>query len=243
MTEEGTIWEKNPGLIDRVWGSAMIGITLPEVSRKLDEFKLWGAALSVSRTGEMYNYYEERSDVEGGIERFKKVCDATQKFWNQAQEINPTLYQELVKARDRKGGGKNEPENVPASFADKVTPVATPWGWAIPRLDLEVGVPAEELLKESLKKSETPEELLGNYAERLLQTKSLGIEKIMDFLLKKHIMEEQNNQGMYFEVIDAIAKNNKELMGVMILAYSNRKKDTEPPGWVSIMTDYSKRLS
>jgi hypothetical protein len=238
MAEVGRFWERHPRLLKLVWGTTE---PVPSVDRE-KEFLLLAAALGIARPLNMLKYYSHPSnasgrDIDWAIGRFKQVSNLTNDLLNHAQKVNPELNNQFVpKYRDGRAG-KYEPQNVPESYYYECPFVSTPAGWAGPRLLALAGEDQQQVLDDSLQESTNPAIFLCVLAENVYST-GVASEEIIDLVLKRHIMEEQNTKSMYLELLRTMAVTSPELYRATLDLYESKICDKKQPGWVSIMTEY-----
>jgi len=101
-----------------------------------------------------------------------------------AKDLNPRLYAQLImpvarKYGEKPGEGRFDPDLVPNSFDAEMSPLTTPWGYAIPRVIIEeMGrgkgnlertsariLKALHMIDDKVRSSKTPIELLVKLAE------------------------------------------------------------------------------
>lgn len=136
---------------------------------------------------------------------------------SRAEELNHDLHEQLTQPVKRLPGelpkeGLN-PEFTPTNFKQEMSPLSTPWGYALPRVVIEqMGrgknnenrteiriLRALDIIDEAIEVSETPSQLLVNIAERVIMEKA-GPKAVLSHMLSKNILLEEGCETMFEEI-------------------------------------------
>lgn len=152
-----------------------------------------------------------------------------------AKDLNSKLYKLLTTSVPRLENelpGRNfKPELIPESFAKEISPLSTPWGYAIPRVIIEeMGrgknnsdrtperiLRALNLVDKAVKSSETPIELLINLSESVSKLDA-DPKAVLSHTLASGILLEEGCKTMFNEVkqlIDKSAPTLRKVYGAM----------------------------
>jgi len=141
-----------------------------------------------------------------------------------ARDINPKLHKLLTTSVPRLENelpGRNfKPELIPESFAKKMSPLSTPWGYAIPRVIIEeMGrgknnsdrtperiLKALNLVDKAVESSETPIELLVNLSESVSKLDA-DPKAVLSHTLALGIPQEEGCKIMFNEIKQRIDKS------------------------------------
>jgi hypothetical protein len=248
MAVSERLWTRNPELLRQIWGTAMAGHELPPGLEKEGLFYVLAAASGIATPDGMWKYYTENPAPEGQngidwmIDRFKKVNLLTQWMWARAEVINPKLYELLTLPVQRKREpGIYDKGNVPKSYHKFIPPVSTPTGWAAPRMFLLLKPPLNTVVDKCLVASSAPQMLLAVLAENIY---AMGIDSksIIELVLKKHILDEQNNPEMYFDVIDQLQIHAPRMWQNLMPQIDIGMNLLQKPGWVHILNMYYAKI-
>ncbi len=128
----------------------------------------------------------------------------------------PGLYQLLTSSVPRLPNepmGYHEADIVPESHQTEMSPLSTPWGYALPRVFIEIAgrgqerspdkyLKALDMLNEAVQKSNTPVELLANLSETAIKS-GVTAEKILGHIFAPGILEEENCITMFNQIADS----------------------------------------
>lgn len=137
-----------------------------------------------------------------------------------AKDTNPALYDQLRRAVPRlpnEPPGKVDAKHVPKSFQAEMSPLSTPWGYALPRVLIEeMGrgekridrtparmMKALELIDAIVPMCKTPIELIVKLSEEVANDKA-DPKMVLYHLLSDDILKEENCSTLFKEVIDEI---------------------------------------
>ncbi len=146
-------------------------------------------------------------------------------FWygyisREIEHYNPELYQEFKKAADRmddEPAGKFEIQSVPDNYTETMAPINALPGFSLPRMliDQMQSSGKEEIqdklvkglrvLENSIKKSQSPSELMARTAEDFVGT-GANMDKIIKQILGQGWMDEHNAYSMLNEGMVALKK-------------------------------------
>lgn len=141
---------------------------------------------------------------------------------DQAKSLNPRLYWQLKKSVDRtEFDGTHSMEFVPTSHRRRMSPLSTPWGYAIPRVLIEkIGrnKPNPNKIQSALKtidqtiiNSQTPVEFVVKLSENLAQSHT-SAKAILSHLLCSEILKEENCRQIYRQIIQEMRKSAPKLI-------------------------------
>jgi len=141
-----------------------------------------------------------------------------------ARDINPKLHKLLTtpvpRLEDELPGRNFKSELIPESFAKEMSPLSTPWGYAIPRVIIEeMGrgknnsdrtperiLRALNLVDKAVKSSETPIELLVNLSESVSKLDA-DPKAVLSHTLVSGILQEEGCKAMFNEIKQQIDKS------------------------------------
>lgn len=132
-------------------------------------------------------------------------------------EANPELHRQLTTPAKRLAGepiGVHESGAVPISHQTEMSPLSTPWGFALPRVFIEQAGrganrswerydKAIDLLDEAIAQSTTPIELLARLSE-LVVTADADPMSVLSHIFEPGILEEENCRTMYNQIAEAV---------------------------------------
>jgi len=141
-----------------------------------------------------------------------------------ASRVNPELYNLLVSSTVRlpdEPVGYFEPGTVPESHFSEMSPLSTLWGYALPRVFIEIagrgdGRTAEryfqamDTVEKVAKVSKDPIELLARLSEAAYES-GVDPKEILGHTLEPGILKEENCRTMYREVIAALREKAPRL--------------------------------
>ena len=160
-------------------------------------------------------------------------------FWfgfikRETERLNPALYQQLMNPTQRLKSepvGKYEPESVPPSHTEQMSPMGTLVGYALPRVFIEqLGTNSEDVSRDEVKArlmrgldiletaipaAETPLDLLCLVSEEV--AKEVGPQKVLYHALSPGWLEEHGAETMFNEAKTVMANKAPQLWE----AYSN----------------------
>lgn len=142
----------------------------------------------------------------------------------EASGVNPALHNLLNSPTPRLPGepvGYFEPGTVPETHFSEMSPLSTLWGYALPRVFIEMAgrgdnrtaeryFQAMDTLEETVKTSSSPVELLAKLSEAAY-TSGIAPKAILGHTLEPGILKEENCRTMYLEVIFSLKENAPNL--------------------------------
>ncbi len=139
-----------------------------------------------------------------------------------AKQLNPELYQQLSDPVLRKFNepmGRHEKGRIPKSHKTFMSPLSTLYGYALPRVFLEIAgrgkkrnkeryLHAIKLFESSVKVSHTPTELLARLtnAARWNEKARIRTTVLLDHVLPAGVLKEEHNVSQYREVVEMLQK-------------------------------------
>ena len=158
--------------------------------------------------------------VDWTIERYLECNFVWGYILDVAEQLNPELYQQLSDPVLRKFDepmGKHEQGRIPKSHKTFMSPLSTLYGYALPRVFLEIAgrgkhrtqeryLYAMEQLESAVKVSHKPTELLArltNAAQSNEMTRVRAV-KLLDHVLPAGIVKEENNVSQCREVVEML---------------------------------------
>jgi len=148
-----------------------------------------------------------------------------------AEDLNPNLHSLLTtpvqRLENEKPGRSFKPELIPESFATEMSPLSTPWGYAIPRVIIEeIGrgennsdrtpkriLKALSLIDKTVKSSKTPVELLVKLSESVTQLDA-DPKAVLSHTLADGILKEEGCKTMFAEIKHRIDRFAPVLRGL-----------------------------
>ncbi len=142
-------------------------------------------------------------------------------FLDPAEELNPALYQQLTTSVPRIPGeavGFYEEGAVPDSHEVEMSPLSTPWGYALPRILIaQFGKRGEDreayrmlrgikMASKMIAESSTPVQLLTKLAEAYSQM-GAHPDEVLSHVLSPGILAEENCKTLFKEVVRDLEKN------------------------------------
>lgn len=132
-------------------------------------------------------------------------------------ESKPKLYRQLTASVQRLPGepiGVHESGAVPLSHQTEMSPLSTPWGFALPRVFIEQAgrnqhrnwdryEKAITLLDEAISQSTAPIELLANLSELVVKADADPM-SVLSHVFEPGILEEENCRTMYNQIAEAV---------------------------------------
>jgi hypothetical protein len=250
-------WSDGSQLLLEIYGTAFMGSRMPEGEDKKELFYMLAAALAIATPDGLWKYCAENEAPGGGnrqewmIKRFKRVRNMTKMIWSRAKKY-PDLAKNLCSPVNRPAKvDEIEKGNVPERYRKEVAAVATPAGWALPRLlILYLGDKATawrvnemvSILDNSLRETKTskPAELLCHMAEHIFES-GADIDEMMGVILKESQLKDQQNREQYFEVIDLMPNESSGLWQEANRVYKNWPLEKKKSGWVRILDEYERQ--
>ncbi|MEK7536375.1 MAG: hypothetical protein AAB559_01160 [Patescibacteria group bacterium] len=146
-----------------------------------------------------------------------------------ARENNLELYSQLIQPVPRLE--KEEPRKdldrqfIPANFYIQMSPLSTPWGYALPRIAIEqMGrennnkdrsqekiLKAVDTISRAVKKSRTPIDLLINLGEMIIEDQSVNSKAVLAHILSQSILIEEGCKTIFRQIKDKIDLKNSNL--------------------------------
>lgn len=141
-----------------------------------------------------------------------------------ARDLNPELYTLLttpvVRLEGEKPGREFKPELIPSNFYKEMSPLSTPWGYALPRVVIEEMGRGENnkdrtqkrllkslsMIDKGVKTSKTPVELLVNLAEQASKLDA-NPSAVLSHTLANGILVEEGCKTMFDEIKAKIDKS------------------------------------
>jgi len=157
------------------------------------------------------------------------------------REPNSDLYQQLTSPVPRlpnEPDGQHPTHNVPESHKDEMSPMSTPWGYALPRIVIEqMGrgkdnrertqeriLRALDIVDESVPHCKTPIELTVKLSEAVSRADA-DPKMVLYHLLSAEILHEENCPSMFRQIIAEIEKNAPVLSRTYsLMSKTERKK-------------------
>lgn len=181
--------------------------------------RLLGIFHACPRPDEVMDEYDTPERPERTFERYFS-CNAWHEWaiLGQSKRLNPELYDLLVTPVPRLPGepvGVYEPKAVPPSHKYQMSPLSTPWGYALSRVLIEQFGRDEncsgarineglEILTEVIQMSQTPIELLANLAEIVTTRGQADPTEVLNHILAPGILNEENCRTMFREIVDML---------------------------------------
>lgn len=152
-----------------------------------------------------------------------------------AKDLNPDLYRQLTTPTPRiegeKPGREFKPELIPDNFYKEMSPLSTPWGYALPRVIIEEMGRGENnkdrtqkrilkslnLIDKTVKSSKTPIELLVKMSEAVVKLDA-NPKDVLSHVLANGILIEEGTKTMFDEIksrIDRFAPVLRETYNAM----------------------------
>ncbi len=160
--------------------------------------------------------------VDWTIERYLECNFVWGHILDISKQLNPELYRQLSESILRKFDepvGKHEKGHIPKSHKTFMSPLSTLYGYALPRVFLEIAgrgkkrnkeryLYAMEQLESAVKISHSPTELLARltHKARFNEVARTRTVKLLDHVLAAGILGEENNISQYREVIEMLEK-------------------------------------
>lgn len=173
--------------------------------------------------------YDTPEKPERTFERYFS-CDAWHEWaiLGQSRRLNPSLYKQLTTPVPRLPGepvGFFEPDAVPPSHQYEMSPLSTPWGYALSRVLIEQFGRDESctgdrittglaMLVEVIPDSNSPIELLTKLAQKVTSEGQATAETVLSHILSPGILKEENCRTMYLEIADSLKHNAPQLWQV-----------------------------
>ena len=147
-----------------------------------------------------------------------------------ARDLNPELFKQLTSPVKRlegeKPGREFKPELIPSNFYEEMSPLSTPWGYALPRVVIEeMGrgennkdrtqkriLKALNLVDKAVKVSKSPEELLVKLSE-LVSKADANPKAVLSHVIANGILVEEGTKTMFEEIKHRIGKSAPILRG------------------------------
>lgn len=138
-----------------------------------------------------------------------------------AKDLNPELHKQLTTSVTRLEGevpGKEfRPDLVPSNFHEEMSPLSTPWGYALPRVVIEeMGrgtdrnqkriLKSLSLIDKAVKTSKTPNELLVKLAEQVSK-QDANPKAVLSHVLSNGILVEEGCRTMFRDIKQEIDKS------------------------------------
>ncbi len=141
-----------------------------------------------------------------------------------ARDLNPELHKQLTVSVPRlegeKPGKQFKPEFIPDNFYEEMSPLSTPWGYALPRVVIEeMGrgennkdrtqkriLRALNVVDKAVKSSKTPVELLVRMAEQVSKLDA-DPKAVLSHVLANGILVEEGCKTMFDEIKAKIDKS------------------------------------
>lgn len=253
-------WTARQEELERIYGSGdpkLFNQISVETEREVA--MVWSAIAGMPKPESFIGYHADSEKGKGlkwVNERFEKVMTVTQIIWEHSLTNNAWLYEDLTQPTGRRNDiivdENYEPQSVPKKHPREITPTSTPAGWAAPRVlllliedeNFQIVKPIEETFKvldESIIESRTGAIFLATLSGKV-HNEGVDAIKIIDLVLKHHILREQNNIEMYFDVIDYLTVRAPDLYKAVIAEYERTNKvDDLASGWVKILNRYFDR--
>lgn len=136
----------------------------------------------------------------------------------------PGLYQQLTASVKRLLGepmGYHEDNTVPEFHKSEMSPLSTPWGYALPRIFIEQSGRGKErnwerydkaldILDEAIYLSDTPIELLANLG-KLAVDGDAKVDAVVNHIFEAGILDEENCRTMYNQIAEMIQQKAPKL--------------------------------
>ena len=141
-----------------------------------------------------------------------------------AKDLNPELYEQLTapvaRLEGEKPGKEFKPEFIPSNFFEQMSPLSTPWGYALPRVVIEeIGrgennkdrtqkriLKALNIIDKVVKSSKTPIELLVKMAEQVSKLDA-NPKAVLSHVLANGILIEEGCKTMFDDIKRRIDKS------------------------------------
>ena len=159
---------------------------------------------------------------------------------NSAKDLNPQLFTQLTTSTERL---KNEPvgvftEHTPESHRTEMAPMATPWGYALPRVVIEqMGrgegnkdrspermAKALGIVKDAVKSSHSPIDLVVKLSEEVSKGEA-DPKVVLAHLLSAGVLEEENCLTMFKDLIAKMRESAPTLTKVYDSMFSEERLD------------------
>lgn len=173
------------------------------------------------------------------LERYASVNEWFTSICNIAQKTNPSLYRLLRRSVPRfpdEPVGKHEPFSVPLRHLTHIVPMDMPWGYASPRLPIEIirlggnkvdkTEQAYSIMTDAIQHSQTPRQLLTILSEKVILA---GVDPInvLEHTLAAGILQEVNCRREYIHLAEELERNAPTVMNVYINLGSAEKTKLE----------------
>lgn len=145
-----------------------------------------------------------------------------------AKDLNPKLHKMLTtpvpRLKDELPGREFKPQLIPKSFEDEMSPLSTPWGYAIPRVVIEgMGrgdnnndrtperiLKTLNLIDEVVKKAKTPVDLLVYLSEKVIDV-GADPKVILSHVLVSGVLAEEGCWSIFKKIKSVIDKKAPRL--------------------------------
>lgn len=149
------------------------------------------------------------------MRRYAEVNRWFQIIIKQGEEVNPKLTQTLVSAKQRltpEPVGKYEVLSVPTFHLAQMAPMATPYGYALPRVviemlrqgPIETNTEVIALVRKNLVISQTPYELLARMSQTVI-TRHANPLAVLSHCLSPGILQEENCGSIFNKIGKALS--------------------------------------
>lgn len=208
----------------RDFGSSKTGVGHPELFQGayLPRTYIQAAWHACPKPNGVMASYDTPEKPERTFQRYFS-CDAwhTWAILEQSRRSNPDLYRQLTtpvpRLRDEPVG-LYEPEAVPPSHQYEMSPLSTPWGYALSRVLIEQFGRDEactgdritsglSMLVAVIPNSKTPIELLSTLANIVTTKGQADPETVLSHILSPGILKEENCRTMYKEIATSLRQN------------------------------------
>lgn len=213
----------------KYFGTGKTGVDQPELFSGPYDYRvcIHAAYHGCPRPNYVRASYDTPEKPERTFQRYLS-CDAWHEWaiLEQSRISNPNLYRQLTTPVTRllpdEPVGDYEPEAVPPSHEYQMSPLSTPWGYALPRVLIEQFGRDEactgdritsglEMLVKVIADSNSPIELLSKLANIVTTTGQADPISVLSHILSPGILKEENCHTMFKEIASALRQNAPQL--------------------------------